>query len=81
MFEETRTAFTTLGFSDDEQNDVFKTLAAVLHLGNVSFVERPENDQESCWISVSCFKLHVIRFLANHIVWFECLNPTAGWGI
>ncbi|KAM4572314.1 unconventional myosin-Vc [Odontesthes bonariensis] len=35
--EETRRTFTLLGLKEDFQSDVFKVLAAVLHLGNVEF--------------------------------------------
>jgi myosin-5 len=35
-FEETTTALSLLGFSQREQADLFKILAAILHLGNVT---------------------------------------------
>ncbi|XP_067003336.2 unconventional myosin-Va [Anabrus simplex] len=47
MFRETVSALTLLGFSEREQNDMFKVLAAILHLGNVMIDEAVEgNDQE-----------------------------------
>lgn len=57
-FEETVNALNLLGFSETEQNDMFRILAAILHLGNIRFAEcviKTENqqDQEGCGISVS----------------------------
>lgn len=37
-FAETRNALMTLGFSNTEQEDMFKVWSAVLHLGNVKCV-------------------------------------------
>lgn len=59
-FEDTRNALSMLGFSEIEQNDMFQILAAVLHLGNIRFVEciissDNEQDQEGCTIQVSYF--------------------------
>lgn len=60
MFEETSTAFSTLGFSDKKQSDLFKIFAAVLHLGNIKFHEATiktenEQDQEGVIIKVIIF--------------------------
>lgn len=38
-FEETTTALSLLGFSQRELSDMFKVLAAILHLGNVTITE------------------------------------------
>jgi myosin-5 len=38
-FEETTMALSLLGFSQREQTDMFKILAAILHLGNVTIME------------------------------------------
>jgi myosin-5 len=38
-FEETVMALSLLGFSQREQADMFKILAAILHLGNVTIME------------------------------------------
>lgn len=48
-FEETTTALTVLGFSSKQQDDMFRILAAILHLGNVRFAK----EAEGCGISVS----------------------------
>lgn len=66
-FEETVNAFTLLGFTDDEQNDMFKILAAILHLGNIVFEEtiiqtENEQDQEGCGIRVRISFLYVIDY-------------------
>lgn len=57
-FKETVNALELLGFSEMEQNDMFQVLAAVLHLGNIKFIEGTissanEQDQEGCDIRVS----------------------------
>ncbi|CAH0551807.1 unnamed protein product [Brassicogethes aeneus] len=54
-FEETVNALTMLGFTGTEQNDMFKILASVLHLGNIQFGDciiktHNEQDQEGCGI-------------------------------
>ena len=46
-FEETRTALSLLGFSQREQADMFKILAAILHLGNVMIAEAAASDEDS----------------------------------
>lgn len=57
-YEDTTNAFTTLGFSDSEKNDIFKTLSGILHLGNITFEDtiisiENEQDQEGCLITVN----------------------------
>lgn len=57
-YNETVSALNMLGFSEAEQNELFKIIAAILHLGNVSFVEtiieqENEQNQEGCMIDVS----------------------------
>ena len=44
-FQETRKALTLLGFTEDQQMDMFRIFSAILHLGNISIVEA---DSESC---------------------------------
>ncbi|KAK0172448.1 hypothetical protein PV328_005764 [Microctonus aethiopoides] len=41
-FQDTLSAMTRLGFESDQQIDVFKIIAAVLHLGNVKITNRSE---------------------------------------
>ncbi|XP_060520743.1 unconventional myosin-Va isoform X2 [Cylas formicarius] len=58
QFEETVQALATLGFSETDQENVFKILAGVLHLGNIQFkdcVVKIENEQgqEGCMIPKS----------------------------
>lgn len=38
-FQETRRALLLLGFSEDQQADIFRLLAGILHLGNVTIVD------------------------------------------
>ncbi|KAM9351640.1 unconventional myosin-Vc [Symphorus nematophorus] len=55
--EETRRTFSLLGLKEDFQTDVFKVLAAVLHLGNVEI--RNSGDDKS---SVSLTDPHLVVF-------------------
>ena len=57
-FEETTAALSLLGFSKQELSDMFKVLAAILHLGNVTIMEAVAEedggvDSEGSAISVS----------------------------
>lgn len=59
-FEETMAALSRLGFNARQQDDLFRILAAILHLGNVeisnSDVQNSAgNDSEGCHISVRNF--------------------------
>lgn len=57
-FEDTVTAFTTLGFTYKQQDDMFRILAAILHLGNIRFTNSDSqggNDSEGSNISVRYF--------------------------
>ena len=38
-FHETRRALSLLGFTEDQQADMFRVLSAILHLGNVKIVD------------------------------------------
>jgi myosin-5 len=40
----TRRAMDIVGISSDEQDAIFRVVAAILHLGNVEFVEGSEAD-------------------------------------
>ena len=42
-----------LGMTDGELNDVFVTIASVLHLGNVSFEDDPDDNRGGCRVSDS----------------------------
>ncbi|XP_076267084.1 dilute class unconventional myosin isoform X2 [Rhynchophorus ferrugineus] len=67
-FEETQNALKLLGFSDDDQQNIFKVLAGILHLGNIKFkpclikVEN-EQDQEGCTIPSSDKHLKILSNL------------------
>lgn len=59
-FDKTVTALTMLGFSNQDQVDLFKILAGILHLGNIQFEQcliqvQNEQDQDGCLIRVSVF--------------------------
>lgn len=51
-FQTTRNAFTLLGFTESQQQMIFRILAAILHLGNVEIVQGGElgDDAESCLV-------------------------------
>ncbi|XP_006898298.1 PREDICTED: unconventional myosin-Vc [Elephantulus edwardii] len=55
---ETRKTFTLLGFKEDFQMDIFKVLAAILHLGNVQITavghERSSVDEADSHLKVFC---------------------------
>ncbi|XP_032153321.1 unconventional myosin-Vc isoform X4 [Sapajus apella] len=55
---ETQKTFTLLGFKEDFQMDVFKILAAILHLGNVQIAavgsERSSISEADCHLEVFC---------------------------
>ncbi|XP_025829097.1 unconventional myosin-Va [Agrilus planipennis] len=64
-FAETLDAFKMLGFSDNELNNLFKILASILHLGNISFVDTTlsmenEQNQEGCQIPAKDKSLAII---------------------
>ena len=44
-------ALTQIGFDDDEKSDIFKLLAAILHLGNLEFT--------GLWLKLFCFFLTI----------------------
>lgn len=57
LFKETTNALSLLGFTKENQHEMFKIFAAILHLGNIEFVEtiveqENEQDQEGCTIRV-----------------------------
>ncbi|XP_055621757.1 unconventional myosin-Va isoform X2 [Toxorhynchites rutilus septentrionalis] len=65
QFKETTNSLKILGFDGSEINDIMKMVAAVLHLGNVSFSHKfkkqtHEMDQEAC--SVASDDLHLNVF-------------------
>jgi len=47
---ELRTALKSFGIGSRQQAQVFNLLAAILHLGNITFVDKPKNIQEPCSI-------------------------------
>ncbi|KAH8024112.1 hypothetical protein HPB51_021733 [Rhipicephalus microplus] len=51
-FQTTRNAFTLLGFTENQQQMIFRILAAILHLGNVEVVQGGErgDDTECCMV-------------------------------
>ncbi|XP_078280012.1 unconventional myosin-Va-like [Rhinoraja longicauda] len=56
-FERTRTAFTTLGFSEFFQMEMFRIIASILHLGNINFKSN-DRDGERTYINANDEHLH-----------------------
>lgn len=53
-FFETVNALNILGFSQEDQDLMWKILASILHLGNIEITDKNPGDGDSCFISV-CF--------------------------
>ncbi|CAM9721920.1 unnamed protein product, partial [Discosporangium mesarthrocarpum] len=53
LYQELIQAFKVMGFGQDEQENVFRMVAAVLALGDVEFVERPEARDEEILVSLN----------------------------
>lgn len=69
-FEETTAALSLLGFNKQELSDMFKVLAAILHLGNVTITEAVAEedggvDSEGSAISVSSAWYYILLRLSN----------------
>ncbi|XP_051894260.1 unconventional myosin-Va-like [Pristis pectinata] len=56
-FERTRAAFTTLGFSESLQMEIFQIIASILHLGNINF-QSNDRDGERSFINSNDKHLH-----------------------
>ncbi|RHY31310.1 hypothetical protein DYB32_003604 [Aphanomyces invadans] len=46
-FKVTADRLSLIGFNHTSQMDLYKTLAGILHLGNISIISNPSNDEES----------------------------------
>lgn len=64
-FQETRRAFTLLGINDAAQEQIFRILAGILHLGNVTL---EEGNGDSSTIDVSCFVLHCSYYNLQYMI-------------
>lgn len=61
-YKGTCNAFKTLGFSTDEVQTIWRTIAAVLHLGNVEFQSELFNIQTSSrFFYIPCFRIAAIE--------------------
>jgi len=61
-FVETVNALNTLGFSQEDQDLMWKVLASILHLGNIEIADKNQKspgDIDSCYISVSFYLWHL----------------------
>ena len=57
LTQRTRRAMTLVGIPSEEQDAVFATVAAVLHLGNVAFVEAGEADSSK--VALYCILMYI----------------------
>ncbi|XP_037069496.1 LOW QUALITY PROTEIN: unconventional myosin-Vb-like [Pollicipes pollicipes] len=64
-FEQTREALTLLALDRRTQTALFRTLAAILHLGNVEFREEMSGGEEACRVSKGDKSLPVVARLLN----------------
>nr|XP_018910252.1 PREDICTED: unconventional myosin-Va isoform X1 [Bemisia tabaci] len=68
-FNDTLSAFTTLGFSEADINDMLKILASILHLGNISILQGSHvgdrGDADSSYISEKDFHLKTLTELLD----------------
>jgi len=53
-------AFTRLGLTDAERMEIYTMVAAVLHLGNITFEDNPEDTKGGCRITVGSEKAVII---------------------
>lgn len=56
-FDETLKALTTLGFSNEEINNIIRILAGILHLGNINI---EDTDREACSIASNNLSLNIM---------------------
>ena len=67
-FAETLGAMQTIGISQEEQNDIFRVLAAVLWLGNVQFGENAEGNAAISDESVPNFVAYLLGVEPQHVI-------------
>jgi len=64
-FIETVNALNTLGFTQEDQDLMWKVLASILHLGNIEITDKTQKnpgDGDSCFISVCLLVLTFAQF-------------------
>lgn len=72
-FSETINALNTLGFSQEDQNLMWKILASILHLGNIEITDKSQKspgDSDSCFIMVSLFMLYLFDIRLQYFFFF-----------
>ncbi|CAK4639010.1 unnamed protein product [Aphanomyces euteiches] len=62
-FEITVDRLSSIGFGHDSQMDLYKTLAGILHLGNLSIISNPANDEESMIAPDDAAAAHAIALM------------------
>jgi myosin I len=66
-FSDTLKAMATIGLSQQEVDDIFKTLAAILWLGNVQFVENNEGNAAIADESVPTYVAYLMEVDGNSV--------------
>jgi myosin-1 len=66
-FQETLTAMKVIGLSQSEQDNIFRMLAAILWLGNVSFTEDDSGNAAIADLSVVDFVAYLLEVDAAHV--------------
>ncbi|XP_060874388.1 unconventional myosin-Va isoform X3 [Metopolophium dirhodum] len=67
-FFETVNALNTLGFSQEDQDLMWKVLASILHLGNIEIADKTQKnpgDSDSCYISLKDPSLEIVSTLLD----------------
>ncbi|GAB4836920.1 hypothetical protein Ancab_001831 [Ancistrocladus abbreviatus] len=62
-YDKTRRAMTVVGISEEEQEAIFRTLAAILHLGNIEFSPGKDHDSSTIKDQKSSFHMQMAATL------------------
>ncbi|GMG40690.1 unnamed protein product [Ambrosiozyma monospora] len=60
-YQDTLTAMKTIGLSQEEQDNVFRLLAAILWIGNITFVENEEGNSQVADTGVTDFVAYLLQ--------------------
>lgn len=70
-FKETLKAMDVIGLSQDEQDQIFRMLSAILWIGNISFIENDEGNAQVRDTSVTDFVAYLLQVDASLLI--KCL--------
>ena len=66
-FEDTLEAMRVIGLPQDEQDEIFRMLAAILWIGNIQFVEGPKGNATIIELAVVDFVAYLLQVEALHV--------------